>query len=105
MRKKILITGGSGYIGSVLAVNLVKNYSIYLLDKSDKNFFVKKKINHIKCNLLNYSKTRTIIEKLKPEIIIHLAAQSTVTFIINKKNLYDLNNIKATQNIVKISKN
>jgi UDP-glucose 4-epimerase len=105
MTKKILITGGSGYIGSVLAVNLEKKYSIYTLDKVDRNFFVKKKINYIKCNLLNYSKTRKIIEKIKPEIIIHLAAQSTVDFIISKKNLYDLNNIKATQNIVKISKN
>jgi nucleoside-diphosphate-sugar epimerase len=86
MKKKILITGGSGYIGSVLAVNLVKNYSIYVLDKSDKNFFVNKKINHIKCNLLNYDKTKKIIEKVKPEIIIHLAAQSTVDFVIRKKN-------------------
>ena len=104
MKKKILITGGRGYIGSVLAVNLKKKYSIYALDKVDRNFFVKKKINYIKCNLLNYSKTRKIIEKIKPEIIIHLAAQSTVDFIISKKNLYDLNNIKATQNIVRISK-
>ena len=100
--KKILITGGAGYIGSVLLLNLIKRYSVYVFDKK-KNYFIKKKINYIKCNILDYKKTFELINKIQPKIIIHLAAQSTIDFV-KKKKLYILNNIKATQNIVKISK-
>ena len=87
IRKKLLITGASGYIGSALAVHLLKKYFIYTLDKKEKNIFVKNKINHIKCDLSNYSKTLAIIEKIKPEIVIHLAAQSTVDFVKKKSHL------------------
>lgn len=104
MKQKILITGGSGYIGSVLLLNLIKRYSVYVLDKDKKNFFIKKKFNYIKCDISDYSKTFKIIKKIQPKIIIHLAAQSTVDFIKKKKNSYILNNIKATENVVKISK-
>ena len=40
MKKKILITGGAGYIGSHVVTNLLKsNYEIFVLDKLlfDKN--------------------------------------------------------------------
>ena len=33
MKKKILITGSSGYIGSCLSSNLSKNYEVFNLDK------------------------------------------------------------------------
>lgn len=85
MKQKILITGGSGYIGSVLLLNLIKKYSVYVLDKEKKNFFIKKKFNYIKCDISDYSKTFKIIKKIQPKIIIHLAAQSTVDFVKKKK--------------------
>jgi UDP-glucose 4-epimerase len=101
--QKILITGGAGYIGSVLLLNLTRRYSLYVLDKEEKNYFIKKKINYIKCDISDYNKTFELINKIKPKIIVHLAAQSTVDFV-KKKKLYILNNIQATKNIVKISK-
>ena len=103
-KKKLLITGASGYIGSVLITKLTKKYSIYALDKKDKNIFIKKKINYIKCDLSNYNKTLIAIKSIKPEIIVHLAAQSTVDFVKAKSSSYNLNNIIATQNVVNISK-
>ena len=39
--------------------------------------------------------------KIKPNIIIHLAAQSTIDFIKIDRDLYLKNNIEATKNIVK----
>jgi UDP-glucose 4-epimerase len=104
MKKKLLITGASGYIGSVLAAHLIKKYSIYTLDKRDQSFFLKNVNKNIKCDLSNYDKTIGIVKKIKPEIIIHLAAQSTIDFVKKKKFYYNLDNTIATKNIVKISK-
>ncbi len=104
MKKKILITGGNGYIGSVLALNVIKKYSIFIIDKKNSHFLNNKKINFFKVNLLNYNRIFFIIKKINPDIIIHLSAQSTIDMVKKKKNSYLLNNIKATKNIVRISK-
>lgn len=104
MKKNLVITGGNGYIGSVLALNIIKKYYVFIIDKNKSLFLNDKKINFFKVNLLNYKKVFFIIKKIKPEIIIHLSAQSTIDMIKKKKNSYLLNNIKVTKNIVKISK-
>ena len=104
-KKKILITGGLGYIGSVLAVNLIKKYSVFILDKSSKNRFIKSKnIKIFKTNLKNFKKSYKIIKKVSPDIIVHLAAQSTIDMVKNKKKSYLINNLNVTENIVNISK-
>ncbi len=103
-KKKILITGGSGFIGSCFARYLKKKYKIFTLDKKNKNPFLKEKsIVHIKCDLCNYIKLKKKIQIVKPNIIVHLAAQSTIDFIDKKKKSYLKNNIIGTNNIVKIS--
>ena len=103
-KKKILITGGSGYIGSCFAKYLKKKYKIFTIDKRNKNPFLKEKsIVHIKCDLCNYIKLKKKIQIIKPNIIVHLAAQSTIDFIDIKKNSYFKNNIIGTNNIVQIS--
>jgi UDP-glucose 4-epimerase len=104
MKKNLIITGGSGYIGSVLAKNLVKKYSVYILDKSQKNPFIKENIFFKKCNLTDYKITLDIVKKIKPVSIVHLAAQSTLDAILIKKKSYKVNNIYATENIVKVAK-
>jgi len=104
MKKNLVITGGSGYIGSVLAKNLAKKYSVYALDKSQKNPFIKENIFFKKCNLNDYKITLDIVKKIKPVSIVHLAAQSTLDAIFVKKKSYKVNNIYATENIVKVAK-
>ena len=60
MNKKsnILITGGSGYIGSCLALYLKKKYQIINLDKKDN-----KHLSIEICNLLNLKKLTDILKK------------------------------------------
>jgi UDP-glucose 4-epimerase len=100
---RILITGSSGYIGSCLYESLIKKYDVYGVDKEfpklkrQKNFFL--------CNLINIKKIDKIIAIVRPSLIIHLAAKSTVDFIDNKKE-YINNNLIVTKNILKsIKKN
>jgi len=102
MKYKILLTGSSGYIGSCFNGIFHKKLNIYCLDQTKPNFFSNfKKKNFFKCNLLNKKKLENIIYKIKPDIIIHLGAQSTVNEKIKWSNYYR-NNIKATKNLIEI---
>ena len=101
-KKKILITGVSGYIGSCLNVFFRKKFTIYSLDKKKPQKWIKiNKKNFFHCDLLNKKKLGKIFKKIKPDLIIHLAAKSTVNEKINKEN-YKFNNINATKNLLEV---
>jgi dTDP-glucose 4,6-dehydratase len=110
--KKILITGGSGFIGTNLVLHLLKkNYSVFNIDKISKEStpekFKKIKNNYFFCreNLLNENKIKKIIFKIKPNIIINLAAESHVDRSIDSPKYFIMNNILASLNLFKILKN
>ena len=71
MKKKILITGAGGFIGSSLFKRLkYKNYDVTGVD-----FDILNNINGlIDCNLLNEDKNENILKKLNADFIFHLAA-------------------------------
>ena len=94
--KKILITGVSGYIGSCLYFFLKEKFKIIGLDKKKSKLL---SINY--CNLLNKNSLYYFLKKERPDIVIHLAAQSLVDETINKKRYYE-NNVLATKNLVTI---
>ena len=104
-KKKILVTGGSGYIASCFSKVACKNFVIYTLDKKNKNQFLNENnITHIRCDLVDYKKIKKKVIKIDPDIIVHLAAQSTIDFMEKKKSNYFRDNIVGTKNIVKLSK-
>ena len=80
-KKNLIITGGSGYIGSILAERLKTSYSVYVIDKKKNKFL--KKINYIKLDL---SKKKQLLKlnNLNIDIVVHLAAQSTVDLVKKK---------------------
>ena len=113
MYKKIIITGGAGFIGvNATRFFLKKNFTITILDNfsrkgtkenisrllNDKN--KNDKINVIKLDLKNFDKLSKIIKKIKPDLILHLAAQVAVTTaVINPR--YDFeNNILTSFNLL-----
>lgn len=96
---KILITGASGYIGTCLFKYLIcKNFNVFGLDK--KKFLLKGYNNRFyKVNLNNKKFLNKVLSSLKPDLIIHLAGESTLDGIKNKKK-YVLNNSTATKNLI-----
>lgn len=107
--KKILITGNTGFKGSWLTLvlkTLNANIYGYSLRPKKKSLFNQLKLNKkINCefeNILNYSKLKKTIERIKPDIIFHLAAQPLVdASYLNPLQTYKTNFI-GTLNILDI---
>ena len=109
--KYILITGGAGYIGSNLTLELLKNRErVIILDNfvnSKKKRIMelkrifKKNLFIEKLDLKDQKKLNTIFKKYNVGIVYHLAAlRSVPESILNKKN-YINNNFKTTRNLLK----
>ena len=69
------------------------------MDKKKPSRWVKIKKKIYQCNLLDKKKLYKILNKISPDLIIHLAAKSTVNEKI--KNIdYLKNNFVATKNLI-----
>ncbi len=100
-RKKIMVTGGSGDLGQSLISKLVSNGfdCLSISRKSNRNKLVK----NIKCDITNFRKLNFVINKFKPDIIIHLAGLTgNIACETNPKKAF-LTNVFGTLNILKSS--
>lgn len=109
--KKILVTGGCGYIGSHTVVGLIENgYDVLVIDDlSNSSEFILDQIkkitgtkpDFINCDLKSSEKLETIFEKNKDiAAIIHFAAYKAVGESVKKPLLYYHNNLFSLVNIL-----
>ena len=92
---RVLVTGGSGFIGSNVIEELMKSFKVVNLDlKPSKNSEIEQMIGDIR--------DKELVEKAVEncDIVIHLAAQVSVPLSIDyPQKTFDIN-IQGTQNII-----
>lgn len=111
MKKKILVTGGSGFIGSEAIRSLLKlDYNIFNLDKltyaSSKESLENLKKNSytfFEGDIFNENIVSDVINKVSPQYIINFAAESHVDRSIEDADDFINTNIVGTYNLLKHS--
>lgn len=113
--KKILVTGGCGYIGSHTILNLIENgFEPVCVDDNSRSTEILldgikkitgKSVKNYKVNLCNYDETYAVFQD-NPGIegIIHFAAYKAVGESVDKPLLYFENNLFSLVNILKCVK-
>jgi UDP-glucose 4-epimerase len=106
--KNILVTGGAGYIGSIIVQKLIiSGYNVIVIDNLSTGH---KKLVHNKCHFFksDFADLRSldkIFTKFKIDSVIHLAASLSVEESMLNPKKYYLNNVFKTVKILKYLKN
>jgi len=115
MSKKILITGGAGFIGSHvvrLFVNKYPDYQIFNLDKLTyagnlenlKDVDQQPNYHFIKADIVDGALMSSLFEKHRFDAVIHLAAESHVDRSISNPDEFVLTNVLGTLHLLKAFK-
>jgi UDP-glucuronate 4-epimerase len=115
--KRILLTGGAGFIGSHVAEALIRHGAkLSIVDNLD-NFYApsRKQLNmqeirkagtydFFEADVRDMDALLRLARRIQPEIIIHLAARAGVRPSIEQPALYESVNVAGTVNILEIAR-
>ncbi len=115
--KRILLTGGAGFIGSHVAEALIRRGTkLSIVDNLDSFYASSRKRLNLqeirKAGSYDFSEAdvrdmdalRKLAKQVQPEIIIHLAARAGVRPSIEQPALYESVNVAGTLNILEIAR-
>jgi UDP-glucose 4-epimerase len=95
---RVLVTGGAGYIGSVITSELVdQNHEVIVFDDLRKGHrdAVRTEARFIQGNLLDQGSLRKVFREFQIDSVIHMAADSLVGESMAKPREYYHNNLEA----------
>ena len=111
---KALVTGGTGYIGSHAAVELIESgYDIAIVDNlvNSKNDTIEKiekitgkKIKFYEANLCHKEEIEKIFNEEKIDLVMHFAGLKAVGESVEKPILYYQNNLGSTLTLLEVMK-
>lgn len=102
---KVLITGANGFLGQHLSLYMHKEqYDVSAISRGEKRIPLPE-LPFYSVDLTDKMQVFAIINKIKPETIIHTAAISKPDECYSDREACLLNNVTATQNLVDAAKN
>jgi UDP-glucose 4-epimerase len=114
-KKKILLTGGAGYIGAHTAVELIQQgFDVVIIDdfsKSDDSLLnglekiVNKKINFVKGDCKDPRLLDQLFAKEKFDSVIHFAAYKSVNESVREPLMYYDNNLRSMTELLRAMSN
>ncbi|GAB4544725.1 MAG: NAD(P)-dependent oxidoreductase [Thermodesulfovibrionia bacterium] len=105
-KKRILVTGGTGFIGSYLCRRLVRDGAyIYIIAREGDNDYLIRDIGHIIkvffIDIRDYDRLLDVITQIQPKIIYHLSAMVNVETDLDLINPLLEVNLNGTLNLIK----
>ena len=115
--KRILLTGGAGFIGSHVAEALIRcGNELSIVDNVDDFYLSSRKRRNLQeiekagryeffeVDIRDRDALRKAAERVRPEVIIHLAARAGVRPSIEQPSLYESVNVGGTVNLLEIAR-
>lgn len=106
MKNRILITGGTGFLGKRLGIALKDQNDVILAGRNNKQNFLAKKL--VGCevtpiDVCNIESVRDVVNVYRPNIIIHAAATKFVD--LSEKNPMECVdvNVQGSQNVARVA--
>jgi dTDP-glucose 4,6-dehydratase len=113
-KQTVVVTGGSGFIGSTLIQQLIKDTSLSVINIDKLTYAadsrnlseVSKNVNYsfYQLDICNADKLEDLINRVNPDIIFHLAAESHVDRSIADPSEFLKTNFLGTYNILQAAR-
>ena len=107
--ESVLITGGSGFIGSNLANHLSKSMKVTIIDDLSmgriENLQINENVKFIEGNICDYSKLEELLSTYSFDYIFHLAAIASVADSVEHPLETNRVNFEATIHLLELVKN
>lgn len=103
--QKILFTGGTGLLGKYFCKIIPRGYFVFCTYlRNTKSTRKSGNLDFLCLDITDKNRAQNVIERIKPEIIVHAASLGNVDYCENHKKEAKAVNIDATTNLVELAK-
>ncbi len=104
--RKIIVTGGAGFIGSHLCEELSRDHQVLSVDDYSSGYFnniASFNVEACKCDVTDFINLELLFSSFKPDVVFHQAASKKTVCLNNPSRDLDVN-IRGTFNVATLCK-
>ncbi len=102
MTEKLLITGGSGFLGSNIVRIVAKDFEVYATYNSHP--FKIRRCKFVPLDIRDKQQVLSTFEEIKPTLVVHTAALADVDYCEGHANEAWMTNVRGTENVALAAK-